>query len=206
VDLNCCLYKYETDLAEGYRIIKKYRKAEKFREMAKKRRKTMNQLMWTEKEKFFFDYNKHKKQHSHFYSVAGFYPLWARSATKQQAELIRKYSLPRLEFDGGVSNTQAEHISPDTKQHDHPNGWPHQHWIIIKGLLNYGYREDAERIARKWLDMNLKVFTETGKMWEKYDVVHRQPGVYNPDRYITQSGFGWTNAVFLRLVEELKLG
>ena len=205
VDLNCCLYKYERDLAEGYRILKKYGKAKKFLEMAKKRKKTMNILMWNEKEKFFFDYNKHKKQHSHFLCVAGFYPLWAGNATKKQAELIVKHSLPRLEFDGGISNTQSEHISPDVKQHDHPNGWPHQHWIIVKGLLNYGYREDAERIAKKWLDMNLKVFNETGKMWEKYDVVHCQPGVYNPDRYITQSGFGWTNAVFLRLVKELDL-
>jgi alpha,alpha-trehalase len=205
VDLNCCLYKYETDLAEGYRILKKYNKARKFTEMAAKRKKTMQQLMWNEKEKFFFDYNKHKKQHSHFYCVAGFYPLWAKSATKKQAADIRKHALPRLEFDGGISNTQAEHISPDTKQHDHPNGWPHQHWIIVKGLLNYGYKEDAQRIARKWLDMNLKVFNETGKMWEKYDVVHCQPGVYNPDRYITQTGFGWTNAVFLRLVADLDL-
>lgn len=205
VDLNCCLYKYETDLAEGYRILKKYARSKKFKEQARKRRKTMNKLMWSEKEKVFHDYNKHKKQHSHFLSVACFYPLWARSATRQQAEQIRTHALPRLEYDGGVSNTQAEGVSPDVKQHDHPNGWPHQHWIIVKGLLNYGFKEDAMRIAKKWLDMNLKVFNETGKMWEKYDVVHCQPGVYNPDRYVTQSGFGWTNAVFLRLVKDLGL-
>lgn len=205
VDLNCCLYKYETDLARGYKLMKKYSKAKKFEDAAKKRKKTMIGLMWNEKEKFFFDYNRHKKQHSHFYSAAGFYPLWAKLCSRQQAAKMIRHALPRLEYDGGISNTQAEGISPDIKQHDHPNGWPHQHWIIVKGLLNYGYKEEAMRIGKKWLDMNLKVFLETGKMWEKYDVVHQQPGVFNPDRYITQSGFGWTNAVFLRLVEELGL-
>ena len=205
VDLNCCLYKYEMDLYEGFKILKKYSKAKKYKDLAKQRKKTMTQLMWNDKLKFFFDYNKQKKQHSHFYSVAGFYPLWAKSATKQQAELIRKHVLPKLEYEGGVSNTQAEHISPDVKQHDHPNGWPHQQYIIVKGLLNYGFREDAERIAKKWVDMNYRLFNETGKFWEKYDVVHCRPGVYNPDRYVTQSGFGWTNAIFLRLVKELHL-
>jgi alpha,alpha-trehalase len=202
VDLNSCLYKYEMDLARGYTMLKKYSKAKKFSEQARSRKKQMNALMWDDRQKFFLDYNKHKKQHSQFLSVAGFYPLWAKLATKQQAEDIRTHVLPKFEYDGGITNTQTEHLSPDVKQHDHPNGWPHQQWIIIKGLLNYGYREDAERIAHKWVDMNLKLFTETGKFWEKYDVVHCQPGVYNPDRYPTQSGFGWTNAIYLRLIHE----
>ncbi len=205
VDLNSCLYKYEMDIAKAYTLLKKHSKAKKFKEQARKRRKNMTELMWNPKLHFFFDYNKHKKQHSQFYSVAGFYPLWAELATKEQAKLIRKHVLPLFEYDGGITNTQAEHLSPDTKQHDHPNGWPHQQWIVVKGLLNYGYKEDAERIARKWVDMNHSLFESTGTFWEKYDVVHRQPGVYNPDRYPTQSGFGWTNAIYLRLINEFKL-
>ena len=76
---------------------------------------------------------------------------------------------------------------------------------MIKGLLNYGYKDDAHRIAKKWLDMNAKVFAETGNFWEKHDVVNCEPGVYNADRYKTQSGFAWTNAVFVRLINEFSL-
>jgi alpha,alpha-trehalase len=202
VDLNSCLYKYEVDLEAGYRKLGDARKAAKFARHATRRRKTMHQLMWDEKRHCFFDYNKHKKERSHFLSVASFYPMWAGLATKAQASAMREHALPLLEYDGGISNTQEKQISPDLKQHDHPNGWPHQQWIVIKGLLNYGFRDDAERLARKWVDMNLNIFNDTGKFWEKYDVVKCRPGVYNPDRYITQSGFGWTNAVYLKLINE----
>jgi alpha,alpha-trehalase len=202
VDLNCCLYKYEIDLANAYTTSKNSAKAAKFRKQAEQRRKNIQELMWNEKLNFFFDYNYQNLQHSHFYSVAGFYPLWCRLATPEQASLIREHILPRFEYEGGITNTQPDNISPDNKQHDHPNGWPHQQWIVVKGLLNYGYRDDAERIARKWVDMNLQVFEETGKFWEKYNVVTRQPGGFAHDRYITQTGFGWTNAIFVRMVNE----
>jgi len=51
---------------------------------------------------------------------------------------------------------------------------------------------------KKWLDMNKKVFNKTGKFWEKYDVVKYDVG--KSGLYPTQSSFGWTNAIFLKLV------
>lgn len=202
VDLNSCLYKYETDIARAYRLLKNYAKAKKYEDQARRRKKQMIALMWNEKAGFFFDYNKLKKNQNHFYSLAGFYPLWAGLATQAQAAAIREKVLPVFEYDGGISNTQNHSLSPDIKQHDHPNGWPHQQWIVIKGLLNYGYREDAERIAKKWIDLNCTVFKQTGKFWEKYNVERCGIGAYNPDRYVTQSGFAWTNAIFVRIITE----
>lgn len=204
IDLNTCLYKYETDLADFYASHKNHTKAKLYRAAAKKRKEQIADLMWNESQRFFFDYDYNKKKQSSFFSVAGFYPMWANMATKEQAALIREYVLPILEFSGGVVNTQGYGLADEIRQHDFPNGWPHQQWIVIKGLLNYGYRDDAERIAKKWLDMNHKLFIKTGKFWEKHDVVNNDIGIYNPDRYITQSGFGWTNAVFVRLIHEFK--
>lgn len=202
VDLNSCLYKYEADLADFYHGQKNYHKSELYRKKANKRRRQINTLFWNREKGFYFDYNYSKKHQSLFYSVAGFYPLWAGLATGQHAKNIVQHSLHLFEYEGGLVNTQATHLDIDIKQHDYPNGWPNQHWIVIKGLLNYGYRQDAERIARKWLDVNKKVFTETGKLWEKYDVVNSKIGVCNPERYPTQPGFAWTNSVFLWLINE----
>ena len=62
-------------------------------------------------------------------------------------------------------------------------------------LLRYGFTSDAKRIAMKWLSTNLSWFNEHGVFLEKYNVV-------NPDKppakgvYPSQTGFGWTNAVF----------
>jgi len=199
VDLNTCLYKYEIDLAEIYRILGDTKKEKEFEERAKKRKEKINSLMWDENLGFFFDYNYKEKRKSNFFSVAGFYPLWAKLCSFSQAKKIKK-NLKIFEKRGGIANTQKENLSKEFKQHDYPNGWPNQQWIVIKGLLNYGFREDAKRLTKKWLDLNKKIFKKTGNFWEKYDVVNCDVG--KSGRYKTQSGFGWTNAIFVKLLDE----
>jgi len=199
VDLNCCLYKYETDLAEYYKSAKNPRKSNFYILQSEIRRRKMNELMWNFKKGFYFDYDyKHKKQ-SGFYSVAGFYPLWARLATYTQAKKMAD-NLPRFEYEFGIANSQKNGLSAEFKQHDFPNGWPQQQWIVIKGLMNYGFRLEAMRLTKKYLDLNKNMLARTGKLWEKYDVVKGDTG--QGDRYPTQSGFGWTNAVFIRLLKK----
>jgi alpha,alpha-trehalase len=157
--------------------------------------------MWNFKKGFFFDYNYQKEKQSNFYSVAGFYPLWAKLATHTQAKKISE-NLKYFEYKGGIANTQSKNLSKEYKQHDYPNGWPPQHWIVVKGLMNYGLVKDARRITKKYLDLNKKIFHQTGKLWEKYNVV--KGNVSKQERYETQSGFGWTNAVFLRLFQKFE--
>ena len=53
-----------------------------------------------------------------------------------------------------------------------------------------------------WLELSrtcTRVFERTGELWEKYDVVRQRPS--HVGRYPTQIGFGWTNAVYVKLVE-----
>jgi len=200
VDLNSTLYKYETDLADFYKTAGNRKKHNQYLLQSEKRRKTMNKLMWNFDKGFYFDYDyKHKKQ-STFYSVAGFYPLWAKLATHTQAKKVAE-ALHHFEYGGGLANTQAHGLSEEYRQHDYPNGWPQQQWIVIKGLMNYGFVDDATRIAKKFLDLNKKVFKKTGKLWEKYDVVKCDIG--KSERYHTQAGFGWTNAIIVRLLDKL---
>lgn len=199
VDLNSCLYKYETDLAEIYDLLGNSYKKMIFLNQAKKRKRAMKMLMWDDEGGFFFDYNYVEKKQRRFYSTAGFYPLWAKLATFEQAESAAR-NLRKLECRGGIANTQKTNLLKEFRQWDYPNGWANQQWITIKGLLNYGLDKDAERIAKKWLDMNKKVFKKTRKFWEKYNVA--SAGVGKEGRYPNQTGFGWTNAVFVRLVDE----
>jgi alpha,alpha-trehalase len=199
IDLNCCLYKYETDLADFYKSVRNKKKYEFFLKQSEQRRKMVNKLMWNFNKGFFFDYNYRQKKQGTFYSIAGFYPLWARLATYTQAKKMVD-ALEKFEYTGGLANTQSNHLSKEFKQHDYPNGWPQQQWIVIKGLFNYGFRNDAERLAKKYLDLNKKMLSKTGKLWEKYNVVTGSTG--NADRYPTQFGFGWTNAIFVRLIDK----
>ncbi len=200
IDLNSLLYKYEADLSDIYEILKDKKKQKYWKLVAKKRKALIDEHCWDKKKGFYFDSDHVRHKKSKFWSMAGFYPLWAGVASKEQAAAIVK-NLRRFEYKYGLANTQKRGLEKPFKQWDWPNGWPNQQWIAIKGLLNYGYRDDAERLAKKWLDLNANVFKETGKMWEKYDVAKGTIGKAEL-RYETQDGFGWTNAVFLRLCKE----
>jgi alpha,alpha-trehalase len=199
VDLNSALYKYETDLAEYYKSIRNLKMQNKYLLQSQNRKKKMNKLMWNNSKGFFFDYDYTHKKQSSFFSLAGFYPMWSRMANHIQANKMRE-NLKKFEYEFGLANTQSNNLSDEYKQHDYPNGWPHQQWIVIRGLMNYGFRKDAMRIAKKFLDLNKHMLEKTGKIWEKYDVVKGNTG--SSERYPTQSGFGWTNSIIIRLIDK----
>ena len=196
IDLNACLYKYETDLAAFSHELKQEKKVQSYLQQAEKRKGRMNELMWHEDNGLFFDYNYRKKQQSRFYSLAGFYPLWAKLASQEQAEKLRN-NLALFEHAGGLVTSLNKDLLKPRRQWDYPNGWANLHWIVIQGLLNYGYADDARRIASKWVRLNEDVFAATGKLWEKYDVVKGTIG--KSGHYKTQPGFGWTNMIYLKL-------
>ncbi len=200
VDLNSCLYKYESDLAEIYDILKNKGAAERYREQAAKRKATMTELMWNEEKGMFFDYDHRHEKQMDFWSLAGYFPLWAGLATPEQAKKMQA-NLKVFEAPGGIANSGPDGLLEPYRQWDYPNGWPNTTWIVFEGLRKYGFVEDAERIAQKWIDLNAKFYKDTGKFWEKYDVVNCDIG--KSGAYPTQDGFSWTNAIFVRLLHEL---
>jgi len=202
VDLNSLLYKYEVDLADIYGILGYSEKAKEYFALAKKRKQTVRELMWNEKKGFFFDYNYQLKEQSGFYSLAGFYPLWADLASEKQAQKAKR-ALKKFDCKWGLANTQKTGLKKDFRQWDYPNGWANQQWIVAKGLLNYGNSKEARRVAEKWVRLNAMVFDKTGEFWEKYNVVTGSIG--KSGRYPIQAGFGWTNAILIKLVKEFNL-
>ncbi len=194
VDLNCLLYQYENDFLKWARIKKDKAAQDRWQKAMNNRQKLINQYFWDEKTGFFYDYDLTNSQRAKLKTLAGFYPLWCKAATKKQARQCLE-QLKVFEQVGGLAST--EKIIGSTKQWDYPNGWAPLQLIVIEGLRNYGFNTDAERLKEKWLLCNQKVFQETGKLWEKYDVVNCDVG--RPGRYPTQSGFAWTNGVFIRL-------
>ena len=84
------------------------------------------------------------------------------------------------------------------QQWDAPNGWPPLEWMAMEGVRRYGGRALADSARDRWMSLNRRVYTATGRMMEKYDVVDltRPAG---GGEYATQDGFGWTNGVALSL-------
>jgi len=56
----------------------------------------------------------------------------------------------------------------------------------------------ARDIATRWVAENTRVYCRTGKLVEKYDV--RAAGAGAGGEYPVQDGFGWTNAVLIKLL------
>lgn len=208
VDLNSLLYKYEMDFARYYRMIGDKRSAAHWEVAAAHRKANMDELMWSKLLGQYFDYNFAKERRGTASSLATFYPLWAGMATKEQAARLVK-TVRRFEQRGGLATTDGQVVNqmiPGVPgvlpvQWAYPNGWAPLHYLTIKGLQRYGYHDDARRIAMKWLRTNLVWFNEHGVFLEKYNVV--SPGK-PPAKgvYPSQTGFGWTNAVFERFCQE----
>ncbi len=205
VDLNALLYKYEMDFARTARILDDRREAAKWEQAAEARKATMDELMWDRIRGMYFDYNYVKEKRGGVASLATFYPMWAGMVTEKQASQLVK-ALRRFENKGGLATTDSLPLGqyvPGSMpvQWAYPNGWAPLQFIVIEGLLRYGYHQDAKRVALKWIKNNLDWFNEHHVFLEKYNVV-------NPDKppqkgvYPSQTGFGWTNAVFERFCQQ----
>lgn len=195
VDLNSCLYKYETDIAcmldtyfDGAVDIPsawqspgmmKREISSTWLQRAAFRRGSMTQYLWCEEEGMFVDYDTIDHKQMSYENATALWPLWSKIASQAQAESIVRHGLSRLETYGGLmASTEISRgkISPERpqRQWDYPYGWaPHQ-MLAWVGLTNYGFNSDAERLLYRWLSMVTKTFTNhNGLVVEKYDVTSK---------------------------------
>lgn len=201
IDLNANLFLYEIHFSQYFSRIGDHERTKEFEKKAQQRKETVKESLWCEKDGLYYDFNVSKKTQKRIKSLASFVPLWAGLVDEFEARKIVS-NLDLFEHDFGLA-TCSESYSYSDRQWNYPYGWAPLHWMVFKGLRKYGFSQDAYRIAKKWLNLNLSVFEKTHLMWEKYDVVNGERAEIF-DRYPPQHGFGWTNGVFLDLFEELR--
>ena len=194
IDLNCLLYKYETDIAHVIRTVfddklqipaafcapgqhaDRIESSAIWDRAAKRRRQLIDKHMWNEEKGLYFDYNTRTKQQTDFESVTSLWALWCGVASPHQAALLVKQGLPKFECIGGLSVSTEKSRGPidathPQKQWDFPYGWPPHQILAWDGLQRYEYHEEAERLAYRWIHMITRVFVDfNGTVVEKYDV------------------------------------
>jgi alpha,alpha-trehalase len=201
VCLNSLLYSMETQTAEIAETLGRKEEAATWRQRARERGDRINHLMWDEKDGLYYDYDFVNKRVRHYPFLTTFYPLWAGLASKEQAARVVK-NLPLFEKIGGLQT--STYVSGN--QWDSPFGWAPLQMIAVDGLRRYGYAEDAERISMKFLSLVRREFLRQGYIVEKYDVVNGGSNVSAQIHFgysANQAGFGWTNAVFTELYDQL---
>jgi alpha,alpha-trehalase len=147
---------------------------------------------WDAAAGFFFDYNHAQQTLSDHFTLAGVFPLFFKVAAAGQAEQVAKCVEQKFLYPGGLATTLAD----TGQQWDAPNGWAPLQWIAYIGFSNYAYTDLAAKIRRNWMQNNEKVYAETGKMMEKYNVTDLNL-LAGGGEYPNQDGFGWTNGVYL---------
>ena len=117
-------------------------------------------------------------------------------ASVRQAHAVAATLRARLLAPGGLVTTPIA----TGQQWDSPNGWAPLQWLAVSGLRDYGELALARTIACRWMSDVEAVYQRSGKLVEKYDVVH--PGIKGGGgEYPAQDGFGWTNGVAARLLQ-----
>ncbi|MCZ4244715.1 alpha,alpha-trehalase TreF [Pedobacter punctiformis] len=195
VDLNGLLYNLENVIATAYIQKGDATKAKLFSTRAIKRKQAILKYCWNPSLKFFTDYNWKKQQPSKQLTLAATSPLFFKIATNVQAAAVVEKIQADFLKKGGLITT----LNKSGEQWDNPNAWAPLQWISIAGMRNYGYNELADTVSNRWINLNVKVFEQTGKLMEKYDASAPE-SLGGGGEYPLQDGFGWTNGVLLKLL------
>jgi len=194
VDLNCLLYQMELTLANASKFSGHAGESETYSWAAKNRAELINTFFWNDELKFYTDYNWVRMSKTISITAAGFFPLYFNIASEEQAASCVKILEDHLMAPGGVLTTNIT----SGQQWDAPNGWAPLQWMVISGLLNYGYKELALELSQRWVNLCERVYANTGKFVEKYNVVDMQLEAGGGE-YAVQDGFGWSNGVYVAL-------
>ena len=199
VDLNCLLFYLEDLLAKAYAQAGNAAAQAKFASLAEKRKMNIQELFWNEESSFFEDYHFTENRFTARKTLAGAFPIFMKIATEEQAAGVKN----TLEQDFLKPGGFVTSLQNSGQQWDAPNGWAPLQWVSINGLKNYGYDALAEDAANRWIYINRKVYRNTGKMMEKYNVMDTTL-VGGGGEYPNQDGFGWTNGVVTALLQQQK--
>ncbi|MEM7105125.1 MAG: alpha,alpha-trehalase TreF [Bacteroidota bacterium] len=197
VDLNALLYDLESLLAD---LEPDPFKKKVYQHQMASRKAFLNQYCWNPLKGIYEDYHIEKQRTTGMPTLATLFPLFFNLSSEEQAAQVSKFTKTHFLKDGGVVTS----LINSGQQWDAPNGWAPLQWITVKGLDNYGQIPLARQVAQNWVNLNEKVYQIQGKFVEKYNVedINLDAG---GGEYDLQDGFGWTNGVYLKLIEYLNL-
>ena len=199
VDLNTLMFNLERLIARNFEATGDDRRAEDFDAKARTRERLLRTLFFDEQAGLFTDLVLPDLAPSPRLSIASAYPMAFGIATEAQGKRVAERLEAEFLADGGWVTS----LYDTGQQWDAPNGWAPSQWTVYEALSRYGHAKLAREGARRWIDTVVRVYGDSGRLLEKYDVI--SPGLAGKGgEYAVQDGFGWTNAIFLRLQRELR--
>ncbi len=195
VCLNSLLYGFESIMMEFSKVLS-LNEESIWKERADFRKEQMKKYLWNDKEQLFLDWNFKDNCHGKVKSVASLYPMFVNLSDEVIGE---KQLLEDLTLEHGIACSVKDNYRFPL-QWDYPNVWAPLQFVSYKACLNYGLKDKAFDIAKRYIDLLEASFEETGNLWEKYD--GNTGKVANQD-YNAPTMMGWTAGVYLRFKYDL---
>jgi len=132
---------------------------------------------------------------------SGFLPMLAGFATEEQAkEMVRHILDPDTFYsDYGTATLAKDEKMFDLSPTNNPSNWLGGIWMVanyavFKGLLNYGYKEEAKKLCENSVRLLTEDLTNSGALHEYYDPYTGKP--------VMNGGFINWNVLALNMIEE----
>lgn len=189
VELNCFMYKEYKAMAEISKMCDKPGAAEEYEQKAIALADNINAHMWDEIDGLYYNLDVLSKKPRlaiqditwdvplKFKTWTCFTPMWAGIAPKEYADrMVREHLLNPLEFwsDYGIRTLAKNEKMYTVAETSNPSNWQGPIWIVstylvFKGLINYGYNDNAKNIAQNLISNMVRDINENGFLHEYYN-------------------------------------
>ena len=172
------------------KLLGKTAEAAEWTQRAQHRKELIDRYLWNAQAGMYFDYDFTKGEQSKYQYATTFYPLWVGASSPEQAKAVVA-NLKNFEHPGGIATQPLR----DRCEWDLPYGWAPVNFIDVEGMRRCGFKPDADRASREWIETVAKNFRQDNTIREKYDVVSSSRRSTSPPRYRPNVvGFGSTHA------------
>jgi len=134
---------------------------------------------------------------------SGFLPMWEGFATKEQAAALVEHWKDETTFNSpfGITTLAKDEKMFNISATNNPSNWLGPIWIIanylvFRGFLNYGYKEEAEELYKRTLLLLGQDLEKTGCLHEYYDPFTGEP--------VMNGGFINWNILVLNMTEDMQ--
>lgn len=163
----------------------------------------INNLMWDDKQGFYFDL-KDDNEKATVKTIAAFWALISGVANTEQSKRLVNWLNDKNTFN---RIHRVPVCAADEEEYDQEGGywkgsvWAPTNTMVIYGLIKYGYNNLANEIAMNHLDNVIKVFKNTGSIWENYPPDFISSG--NADK---KDFVGWSGLAPILYLIQFKIG
>lgn len=153
------------------KAIGKEKKAKEWNDIFEKTKAKINELLWDDEDKFYYDRRLSDGTFIKVKSVASFIPLFAGVCDEEKAAYMVEHLKNPNEFGTPfmIPTVSADDKTYKTMDMFRGTVWLNFNYLIAQGLDEYGYNELATELRESTIEMIKKWYLSDGVVYEFYD-------------------------------------